>query len=131
MWTRPGFNQILYYRQANGREASFCWWRPAWEYGLEGTRRKDKLQCIECTMFHNETRVLSSKLILEAESKLREWKHFSDVSLPDGLISFVDPAKTQQRRSKDSSPGKCFLEAGWNRVDFFSKRGLILLQKNV
>lgn len=116
MWTRPGWNQILYTRQRNGREGVFCWWRPKWESGLEGTERKDGLRAIECSIFRNQTRYLSSKLITEAISCLLTWRHATDVEWPDGIITGVSSADTAARRATDHDPGYCFREAGF--VDF-------------
>lgn len=39
MWTRPGWNQVLFAEQKNGRRAVFVWWRPKWEDGRPGTAR--------------------------------------------------------------------------------------------
>jgi hypothetical protein len=113
MWTRPGYNLILYAEQRSGRAAAFCWWRPKWESGILGTERKDKLRCIECSLFRNETRFRSSDLIREAVTMLEGWEHTWDVHLPDGLITGVGSRQTAQGRSSDSPPGMCFVAAGW------------------
>lgn len=120
MWTRPGYNQILYFEQANGRAASFCWWRPKWESGIKGTERKDGLRCIECAIFRNETRYLSSNLIRAAVEMVLTWEHALDVEWPDGLITGIGSKETAAGRHPDHKPGHCFREAGW--VDF-SKNG--------
>lgn len=113
MWTRPGWNQILYLEQANGRAAVFCWWRPKWEAGIPGTQRKDGLRAIECAIFRNETRFRSSDLIHDAVEMLRRWEHANDVDWPDGLITWISSAKTVGGRSALSLPGHCFRMAGW------------------
>lgn len=113
MWTRPGWNQILYFEQKSGRAAAFCWWRPKWESGLPGTERKDKLRCIECTLFRNETRYRSSDLITEAWWALVGWEHYLDTSIPDGLITGINSAATRDGRSGDSPAGHCYRMAGW------------------
>jgi len=113
MWTRPGWNYCLYAEQKNGRSAVFVWWRPKWESGLKGTERKDGLRCIECTIFRNETRFLSSDLIREAIACLGSWIHAADVTWPDGIITGVNSNKTSFGRAKTSEPGKCFREAGF------------------
>lgn len=113
MWTRPGYNLILYAEQRSGRAAAFCWWRPKWECGLPGTARKDKLRGIECSLFRNETRFLSSDLIHEAVDRLLEWEHALDVALPDGVFTGVNSAKTAAGRADGSMPGACFRFAGW------------------
>lgn len=113
MWTRPGYNQILYFEQKNGRAAAFCWWRPKWESGIVGTERKDRLRAIECSLFRNETRFRSSDLIVDAVETLHTWEHFLDVLLPDGVITGVSSSKTAEHRHVSSEPGHCFLKAGW------------------
>ena len=122
MWTRPGWNQILYLRQQNGREAAFCWWRPKWESGLPGTARKDGLRCIECTLFRNETRFRSSDLICEAVQLVLTWEHALDVEWPDGLISGVSSVATAAGRNPLSPPGMCYLAAGWEPFEHPGKR---------
>jgi hypothetical protein len=116
LWTRPGWNQVLYAEQRNGRSASFAWWRPKWESGLKGTERKDGLRAIECAIFRNETRFRSSDLIDEAMACLMSWPHANDVEWPDGIITGVGSKQTSAGRSPDHEPGWCFREAGF--VDF-------------
>lgn len=113
MWTRPGWRQILYLEQRNGRAAGFCWWRPKWESGIIGTQRKDGLRCIECTLFRNETRFRSSDLIVDAVACLRSWEHANDVEIPDGIITGVNSERTRGGRHPDHDPGYCFLMAGF------------------
>lgn len=113
MWTRPGWNQCLYLEQKNGRSAVFVWWRPKWEAGLPGTERKDKLRCIECTIFRNETRFRSSDLIRDAVACLLSWEHAQDTAWEDGIITGVNTAKTVSGRAATSEAGKCFREAGF------------------
>lgn len=117
MWTRPGYNQILYLEQRNGRAAAFCWFRPKWECGLPGTARKDGLHAIECTLFRNETRFRSSDLIRDAVEMVLTWERARDVTWPDGLISGVNSAATVGGRAPTSRPGECFLRAGWETFD--------------
>ena len=114
MWTRPGYNQILYLEQKSGRAAAFCWWRPKWEDGRPGTIRKDGLRCIECTLFRNETRFRSSDLIRAAVEMVLTWDRALDVEWPDGLITGVNSKATQGGRNELSQPGRCFLEADWH-----------------
>lgn len=114
MWTRPGWNFVLYAEQRNGRSAVFCWWRPKWEAGV---LRKDGLRAIECTIFRNETRFWSSDLIRDAVAAVQTWEHAVDVEWPDGLITGVNAAATAQGRSDASRAGHCFREAGWRDFD--------------
>lgn len=113
MWTRPGWNMVLFAEQKNGRSASFCWFRPKWESGIRGTERKDGLRAIECAIFRNETSWLSSKLIIEAVSCLLTWDHALDVAWPDGIITGVSSEKTKLGRNSAHEPGHCFREAGF------------------
>jgi hypothetical protein len=122
MWTRPGWNQILYTQQRIAkRSAAFCWWRPKWESGVIGTERKDGLRAIECALFRNKTRFRSSKLILEAIACLLTWAHANDVEWPDGIITGVSSTDTAAGRAEDHEPGWCFREAGF--VDFDHAKG--------
>lgn len=123
MWCRPGWNQVLYAEQADRpeRSASFCWFRPKWESGILGTERKDKLRCIECAIFRNETRYRSSDLIIEAIGCLMSWAHAVDVEWPDGIITGVSSTATTGGRAADHLPGYCFREAGF--VDFDHTKG--------
>lgn len=58
-----------------------------------------------CTIFRNEGPVLSSLLILDAETAMLE----SDLDVgDDGLLTYVWDAKV-----RSSNPGCCFKKAGW------------------
>lgn len=113
MYTRPGWNHVLIAEQRNGRRAVFVWWRPKWESGVAGTRRKDGLRCIECSLFRNQTRFRSSDLIGDAIACLMSWEHANDVEWPDGLITGVGSSQTAGGRHPDHEPGWCFREAGF------------------
>lgn len=112
LFTRPGYNQVLYYKDPKG-EAAWVWFRPKWESGIKGTQRKDKLLSIECTLFRNETSAKSSELILEACFALQSWEHAIDVAWPDGAITGIKSSATTRGRSKSSLPGQCYRVAGW------------------
>lgn len=111
MFCRPGYNQVLYAHDDYG-EAAWVWFRPKWESGLPGVARKDGLQAIECTLFRNETHILSSELIREAVEWVRRWNRLT-VLVPDGLITGVSSAATESRRGKSHAPGYCYVCAGW------------------
>jgi hypothetical protein len=82
--------------------------------------RRDGLQGIECAVFRNESSVLSSDLILEAEGlALRKW-----ADMPQ-FFTYVAPSLIQS-----SNPGFCFKKAGWKQVGK-SPSGLILLTKQI
>lgn len=73
---------------------------------------------INCSVFRNESPILSSQLILEAEElALSKWGR-------DRLFTFVNP-----RKIRSTNPGFCFLMAGWNRIGITKKRKLIILEK--
>lgn len=112
MFTRPGYNQVLYTSDQKG-EAVWVWFRPKWESGIKGTERKDKLRAIECTLFRNETSILSSALIMDACLFLCGWARAQDVEWPDGAITGIKSSATVRRRSKHALPGKCYRDAGW------------------
>lgn len=80
---------------------------------------------ISCAVFRNESRILSSTLILAAERiARRKWPRAKR------LYTLVDAKKTRQRRSKRHMPGHCFIAAGW-RWCGVSKTGLIILEKHL
>jgi hypothetical protein len=116
MFCRPGYNFVLRAEGPKGL-AVWVWFRPKWESGIKGTERKDKLRAIECTLFRNESGLLSSELIVEATSLLLDWEHARDTEWADGAITGINSSATQKRRSKHSEPGKCYLEAGWEPFD--------------
>lgn len=119
MWTRPGYNFVLYHETKSGGRAVFVWWRPKWEDGRPGTSRKDGLRVLECTIFRREgDTALASDLITaavsalsteDAESALR----LSSAGRIDGLITGVGSGATARGRSSRSKPGACFRHAGW------------------
>jgi hypothetical protein len=111
-FTRPGYNMVLWLEGPKG-QATWVWFRPKWESGIKGTMRKDGLFAIECTLFRNESGLLSSDLIIAAESALLTWERAMDVPWPDGAITGINCTATQRRRSKHVPPGYCYLMAGW------------------
>jgi hypothetical protein len=75
-----------------------------------------------CTLFRNESEHLSSELICEAVAATRaEW----GAPPPGGTLTFVDASKIRRKRD----PGRCFLRAGFKRLDRLTKdRGLVVLR---
>jgi len=73
---------------------------------------------IECTVFRNESKQLSSTLILEAESLA--WVNWPD---QNRVFTFVNPLKI-----KSNNPGYCFLKAGWRKCGL-TKGKLLILEK--
>lgn len=110
-WTRPGYNYILYCNDdsGNGGEAVYCWWRP-----IDTIERFDKLHAIECTIFRNETHLLSSELIIQACAAVQTWEHY-DPSYQ--LITGINTLLTTRGRSKHSPPGACYIHAGFQQFN--------------
>lgn len=129
MWTRPGYNFVLFLQTELGR-AVWCWWRPKWEAGQE---RFDGLRAIECTIFRNENSgIPSSALIVMAVGMLRTDDAKRDLNLDAPhlltLITGVSSEKTRRRRSKRSLPGECFRRAGWREFDHKKGRADVWLE---
>ena len=113
----PGQTVVLLERE--GR-AVFGWWRPHPDSGLEAMNGLDGWTC---TIFRNESLVLSSHLILEAEAALFE----TGVDCgPDGLLTYVWDA-----RVRSTNPGCCFKRAGWRAIGRSADDRKTLLQKVV
>ena len=82
-------------------DAVFGWHRPHPDSGLVSMSGLDGWTC---TIFRNESRHLSSHLILEAEVVLASRYDCG----PDGLITYVWDCKV-----RSCNPGFCFKRAGW------------------
>lgn len=72
---------------------------------------------INCAIYRNESAVLSSLLIREAEEVA--WRRWPG----ERLYTFVNPAKV-----RSSNPGFCFACAGWRRCGY-TAGGLVVLEK--
>lgn len=70
-----------------------------------------------CAVFHNESELLSSDLIREAEQIA--WARWPG----ETLWTYVDPRKVASR-----NPGYCFTCAGWEKAGN-TKAGLIVMRK--
>lgn len=76
-----------------------------------------------CSIFRNESLVLSSALITEATDRTYVyWSRRYHALPPVPLTTEVDPTKTLRKRD----PGRCFRRAGWTVVGIV--RGLVVLQ---
>ncbi len=74
-----------------------------------------------CSLFRNESAVLSSKLIAEAVAITRAiWPAVPAL----GMVTFVDRKHTRPKRD----PGYCYLKAGWKACGH-TKGGLVALQQ--
>ncbi len=106
---KPGEKIVLLTTPAN---ALFVW-------TLQKFRQDDNFG-VECSVFRNESKILSSDLILEAEQiALQKWSNFGQ------FFTFVDP-----REIKSTNAGFCFVKAGWQRREL-SPKGLLLLVKPI
>ena len=75
-----------------------------------------------CTLFRNESPMLSSELVLDAElATVRLWGE----PPYGGFVTFVDPGAVRRKRD----PGRCFRRAGWQPVGRTKDRGLVVLAK--
>jgi hypothetical protein len=82
--------------------------------------RADGQEGANCVLFRNEGRRLSSEIILLAE---QEWdKKYG----PCRKFTYVHPGMI-----RSSNPGFCFQKAGWEKTGHKSKKGLILLAKDI
>ena len=89
---------------------------------LKQQKRDDGQEGVNCAVFRNESSVLSSELILEAEQFARErWQD-------ERLFTYVDPVQTKRRRGKQRPAGYCFIMAGWRECGV-NKNGLVILEK--
>jgi hypothetical protein len=79
---------------------------------------------VNCAVFHNESKVLSSRLILKAE--LFAWAKWP----AERLFTYVDPKAVNSR-----NPGYCFKMAGWelvrqaNGLPLKTTKGLLVFEK--
>lgn len=74
---------------------------------------------INCAVFRNESDILSSCLILEAEQLA--WQKWPG----ERLYTYVNP-----RAIQSSNPGYCFQCAGWRKLDTTTKNNkLVILEK--
>lgn len=80
--------------------------------------RQDGQVGIDCAVFRNEGRELSSSLIRAAD--VIAWGRWPG----ERHFTFVDPKKTRHKRD----PGRCFLRAGWKHAGW-SKSGLRILER--
>lgn len=73
---------------------------------------------VNCAVFRNESDILSSELILEAEQLA--WGRWSG----ERLYTYVNA-----RCIKSSNPGYCFQMAGWKKCGKSKSLGLVILEK--
>ena len=74
---------------------------------------------VNCAIFRNESKMLSSWLILEAETwKEERWPG-------ERMYTYVDPERVRSR-----NPGYCFIMAGWRRCGVTAS-GKLILEKQI
>jgi len=74
---------------------------------------------INCAVFRNESDILSSLLIMEAEQIA--WERWPG----ERLYTYVNP-----RKISSDNPGYCFKCAGWNECGTTKARKLLILEKH-
>lgn len=105
---RPGKNLVL---RTQNCDALWVSWQ-----GI----RDDGFDAWECTIFRNESNILSSQLIEEAiKITIKKW----GLMPKDGMITYVKPKAIQS-----INPGYCFKVAGFKKIGESKVNKLILLQ---
>lgn len=72
---------------------------------------------VNCSLFRNESDVLSSQLIIEADEIA--WEKWGN----ERLYTYVNPKKI-----KSTNPGYCYIQAGWTRLPYLTKSGKVVLE---
>ena len=96
--------------------AVWGWWRP---HPRSGIKAMNGLDGWTCTIFRNESPVLSSLLVLEAEEFLRGY-----TIGPDGLLTYIKDSAV-----RSLNPGCCFKKAGYRTAGRSRDGKKTLLQK--
>lgn len=124
---RRHYSSLAYHTRPRNNERRFC--GPGEKMALL-TQDADALfvwrkfidksgqQGINCAVFRNESTILSSLLILEAEELA--WRRWPKAR----LYTYVNAKKIQS-----SNPGYCFQAAGWSKCGLTQSRQLIILEK--
>jgi hypothetical protein len=99
-------------------DAVWGWWRPHPDAGIKPMNNREGWTC---TIFRNESPVLSSDLVLEAEDML--FAECGEVG-PDGMLTYV-----WDRKVASAHPGYCFKKAGWRAIGRSADGKKTLLQK--
>lgn len=98
--------------------AVWGWWRP---HPSAGITPMNGLDGWTCTIFRNESDVLSSELVVEAETMLL--LECGEIG-PDGMLTYV-----WDRKVASANPGYCFKKAGWRAIGRSADGKKSLLQK--
>lgn len=105
LFVGPGEKLVLLTRAA---DALFVWRK---------FRSMDYQDGVNCAVFRNESRVLSSTLIREACTLA--WRRWPN----ERFYTYVDP-----RRVRSVNPGCCFRAAGWRVCGQTKRRKLVILE---
>ncbi len=100
------------------KDAVWGWWRPDPASGIKSMNKRDGWTC---TIFRNESRVLSSELVLAAEQVLLSSGYTIG---PDGMLTYV-----WDKKVRSTNPGCCFKIAGWKVAGRSADNRKTLLQK--
>ncbi len=103
----PGYKLLL---MTVSCDALFVWRKFIDKSGQDG---------INCAVFRNESPIISSELILEAEQIA--WHRWPD----QRLYTYVNEAKI-----KSTNPGFCFKVAGWTPCGHTKVNHLLILEKH-
>lgn len=107
----PGQKMVLVHINSNWDYDALFVWRHA-KY------TSDAQWGVNCAVFRNESELLSSKMILEAEDVVQQRWFCSR------FYTFVNPGKI-----KSTNPGCCFIKAGWKKCGKTKARKLQILEK--
>lgn len=88
-----------------------------WAVVVSKYRQDNLAGTIVCTIFRNESDILSSELIIEATQLSLE--HFKQSI----VYTYIDPTKI-----KSVNPGCCFFKAGYIKAGYSKKKKLLLLK---
>jgi hypothetical protein len=100
----PGEKMVLL---TENKDALFVWRKFIDRSGQKG---------VNCAVFRNEGKILSSKLIIESvKIAQQKWPG-------ERLYTYVNAKKI-----RSTNPGYCFLVAGWKKCGI-TKKGLIILE---
>jgi hypothetical protein len=112
LFVGPGYKVVLV---TSAFDAIFIWRKFKDDSGQVG---------INCAAFRNESNILSSELILEAEKVA--WAIWPG----ERLYTYVNGDKTAKRRGRNHPAGYCFVMAGWTQCGT-TNGGLVILEKTV
>lgn len=112
----PGDTIVLVWPEG---PALWGWWRANPASGIPQMNGKSGWTCV---IYRNESPVLSSLLILEAEVELA--RAVGEDCGPDGMMTYVEP-----RKIRSVNPGCCFQKAGWKKTGWSADKRKRLLAK--